>query len=45
MIEGGWSFVVAAYAITATALVALIAIILWRWAVWARRARELEQRP
>ena len=44
MIEGGWSFVVAAYAITATALVALVAI-LWRWAVWARRARELEQRP
>lgn len=44
MIEGGWSFVWAAYALTGGALGLLVLIIMWRSRHWAKRARELEQR-
>lgn len=43
MIEGGWPFVTAAYAVVALALFALAASILLRARHWAREARKLEK--
>ena len=44
MIEGGWPFVWAAYAIAGGAFAALIAIVLLRARHWAREARKLERK-
>lgn len=44
MIEGGWSFVAAAYAVTFTGIGALALIAFLRARAWAKRARELEPR-
>lgn len=41
MIEGGWSFIWAAYALTLGALAALMVAVIARLAHWARRARDL----
>lgn len=43
MIAGGWSFVWAAYAVTAAALITLIVVIVLRAAYWSRKARALEK--
>lgn len=42
MIAGGWSYVWAAYAVTAGGLAALALIIVVRARRWAQRARELD---
>ncbi len=44
MIEGGWSFVWGAYAVTIGALTALVAIIALRAAHWSKQARDLGER-
>lgn len=44
MIEGGWSFIYAAYAITALGLGGLALTTFLRARAWARRARDLDQR-
>lgn len=44
MIEGGLSFVWAAYALALTALAALTIVVVARLAHWSRRARDLERR-
>jgi hypothetical protein len=44
MIEGGWNFIWAAYAITLGALLLLFGVVLWRAGVWAQRARELDKK-
>ncbi len=41
MIEGGWPFVWAAYALTGVSFVTLIAVVLMRARYWARRAQDL----
>lgn len=43
MIEGGWSFVWTAYALTLTALALLALIVVVRLRHWARRAKELDR--
>lgn len=43
MIEGGWSFVWAAYAVAGVALVALSGAVALRLRHWAKRARELDR--
>lgn len=45
MIEGGWPFVIAAYAVTSLGLGALALMVVLRAARWARQARDLEKRP
>ncbi len=42
MIEGGWAFVVAAYAVTISALIVLAAVVMLRARRWAKQAKELE---
>ncbi|MEZ5995905.1 MAG: hypothetical protein R3C25_09120 [Hyphomonadaceae bacterium] len=44
MIEGGWSFIWAAYAVALCALTALSAAALVRLRHWARRARDLKEK-
>lgn len=44
MIEGGWSFVWTAYALTLTALAILALVVVLRLRHWARRAKELDRR-
>ena len=41
MIEGGWAYIWAAYAVTLVALGALAGVVIWRLRFWAARAREL----
>jgi hypothetical protein len=43
MIEGGWSFVYAAYAIVGVALVVLAAVVVFRLRYWAKRAKDLNR--
>jgi len=43
MIEGGWSFVWASYAIAVGALGVLTFVVLARLQSWSRRARELDK--
>lgn len=43
MIDGGWNFIWAAYAITLAALLVLVGVVLWRAGLWAQRARELDK--
>jgi heme exporter protein D len=43
MIEGGWAFVWAAYALTISALAVLGVAVMLRLRHWARRARELDR--
>ena len=42
MIAGGWSFVIAAYAVTLGGLAALALAIAWRARRWAKEARSLD---
>lgn len=42
MIEGGWPFVVAAYAVAAFALTVLVSAILFGARRWSREARKLD---
>lgn len=44
MIEGGWPYVIAAYAVTSLGLGALALTIILRARRWSRQARELEKR-
>ncbi len=44
MIEGGWAYVVSAYAATVIGLAALALTAFLRARHWARRARDLDQR-
>lgn len=43
MIEGGWSFVWTAYALTMGALALLALVVVLRLRHWAKRARELDR--
>ncbi len=43
MIEGGWNFVWAAYAIALGGLSLLTLVVLARLRSWSRRARELDE--
>jgi hypothetical protein len=43
MIEGGWNFVYAAYAVAGVALAVLAAIVVLRLRHWARRAKDLNR--
>ncbi len=43
MIEGGWTFVWAAYAIALGSLGVLTLVVLTRLQSWSRRARELDK--
>jgi hypothetical protein len=43
MIEGGWDFVVAAYAIALGSLGVLAVVVVARLQTWSRRARELDK--
>jgi len=43
MIEGGWSFVYAAYAITGGGLAALALVVVLRLRHWAEQARNLKR--
>jgi hypothetical protein len=43
MIEGGWPFINAAYAVTVLALGAAVLIVYLRARHWAKRAGELDQ--
>jgi heme exporter protein CcmD len=43
MIDGGWPFVWASYALMGGAFAALAAIVLLRARYWAREARKLEK--
>ena len=43
MIEGGWEFVSAAYAVAIGAIGVMTAIVVVRLNAWARRARELDK--
>ncbi|MBY0564626.1 MAG: heme exporter protein CcmD [Hyphomonadaceae bacterium] len=43
MIEGGWPYVLASYAIAGVALVALTVIVLRSARHWAREAQKLER--
>lgn len=45
MIEGGWAYVYAAYAVALGGLGALTLIIVIRAIRWGREAKKLEQRP
>lgn len=44
MIEGGWSYIVAAYAVAVVALVALTLSVILRAHHWAKQARALEDK-
>jgi heme exporter protein D len=44
MIEGGWSFVWAAYALTLASLALLSLVVVVRLRHWARQAKELDRR-
>lgn len=44
MVQGGLSFVVAAYLITGVGLIGLAAIIVARLAYWSARAKELDKK-
>lgn len=44
MIEGGWAYVIAAYAVTLLGLGALALWVFARARAWARRAKDLEPR-
>jgi len=44
MVEGGWSFIWAAYAVSIGALAVLAIVVAVRLAHWARAARKLDQR-
>jgi hypothetical protein len=43
MIEGGWPFINAAYAVTVLGLATAALIVFLRARYWAKRARELDQ--
>lgn len=43
MIEGGWNYVVPAYAVALGAIVVLTVAVIARLRLWARRARELDK--
>lgn len=43
MIQGGWSYVEAAYAVTLTGLAALAVVVVLRLQHWAREARALDK--
>lgn len=43
MIEGGWSFVYAAYAVAGVALAGLAALVVLRLRHWAKRAKDLSR--
>lgn len=43
MIEGGWEYVVPAYAIALSALAALVIVVALNAMRWAKRAKALEQ--
>jgi|CXWL01.1.fsa_nt_gi hypothetical protein len=45
MIEGGWAYVYAAYAVALGGLAALTLIFVLRAIRWAREAKKLEERP
>jgi uncharacterized membrane protein len=42
MITGGWSFVIAAYAVTLSGLAVLALVVALRARQWAKRARDLD---
>lgn len=44
MVEGGLSYVIAAYVVTGVGLIALAAIVVARLAHWSARARELDKK-
>lgn len=44
MIEGGWTFVWACYALMGVSFAALIAVVLLRARHWAREAAKLERK-
>lgn len=44
MIEGGWSFVWSAYAVTGVAFVSLVLVVALRFLHWRKAARALEQK-
>jgi heme exporter protein CcmD len=44
MIEGGWTFVWTAYALTVGALAGLALVVVLRLRHWADRAKQLERR-
>lgn len=44
MIEAGWDFVWAAYAVTLAALTILVLAVAWRALYWERQARKLDRR-
>jgi len=44
MIEGGWSFVVAAYGVTLGALAVLCAVVIARLGHWSKEAKALERK-
>jgi heme exporter protein CcmD len=43
MVEGGWAFVWAAYALTIGSMVALSIVVALRSRHWARQSRKLEE--
>jgi hypothetical protein len=43
MIDGGWSFIWAAYAVTLGALAVLALVVAVRLAHWSKRARALDE--
>ena len=43
MIEGGWNFVIGAYAVTLSGLAVLALTVVLRARHWARQARELDR--
>lgn len=44
MIEGGWEFVYAAYAVSGAAFVSAAVVVLLRLRHWAREARRLDKK-
>jgi hypothetical protein len=45
MIEGGWSYIYASYALTVALLGGLALVVALRALYWARQARKLETKP
>jgi len=43
MIEGGWAYVWAAYALTSGGMLALVVVVASRARYWAKRARALDE--
>ncbi len=43
MIEGGWNFVSAAYAVTLGAFAVLAVVVVVRLNAWAKRAKDLDK--